>query len=87
MKERIEAGEAFDGRVTVTGEIDQLLTYLNKLDTNYEHWYYRLATAEEPEGYEVEQKTVASDEASLTARRFWRPMGCCVRRTAKRRVK
>ena len=69
MKERIEAGEAFDGRVTVTGEIDQLLTYLNKLDTNYEHWYYRLATAEEPEGYEVEQKTVASDEASLTARR------------------
>ncbi|MCU6761032.1 Serine-aspartate repeat-containing protein D precursor [uncultured Roseburia sp.] len=71
LKERIEPGETFDGKIAVTGTMPQLYKYVNKLNTEYEHWYYRLATADNPtDGYEVEGgKKASPQEASLTARR------------------
>ena len=59
----------FNGRIGVSGNVEHLLTYVNKIDTSYEHWYYRVATSEETEGYEVEKKKLDSKQASLTTKR------------------
>ncbi|SCH12423.1 Serine-aspartate repeat-containing protein D precursor [uncultured Ruminococcus sp.] len=70
FKERIPAGDTFQGRIAVTGEVDRLLEYKNQIDTSFEHWYYTVGTAEIKEGYVVEKnKQVDPDSAALTTKR------------------
>ena len=66
IKERVEPDETLPGRIAVIGQTDGYRPIINTVRTEYEHWYWVIPTVEQEGHYEIENKQVGEDTATLT---------------------